>query len=237
MAVAGIIIFYPILNNVNQRKYPVIYWLLSFPILSLTANILTALISTYHFHVFPIYFIIANILIVPIMPLFILSGIFSLIFSWNGLTDILSAIIQSIASMVSTFPGATISALYPTVWYVITLTIIISLLGIAIYYKKRFLIYELVLLFFGVIAINMLLPQETYPISEHYSIKHGKEQIIVERINNKCSIYTGQKSHAERQAIKEHFELVLFDYMNLREIDSINVIYRGSSYYKPSLPD
>ena len=78
-AVAGIIMFYPQLNRVDRRRHPRLYMLASYPALSVSAMLFAGIVSTFYFHTFPVYFLFANLLIVPIVPVLIVSGFLSML--------------------------------------------------------------------------------------------------------------------------------------------------------------
>lgn len=53
--------------------------------MSIAAQIGTAAISIYYFHTFPLTFLIANIIVVPILPLFVGLSIVAIILAWHGI--------------------------------------------------------------------------------------------------------------------------------------------------------
>jgi competence protein ComEC len=83
-AMAGIFLFYePIRNSISINN-----WLLEkiweLIAVSFAAQLATLPITLYYFHTFPIYFLLANLIIVPLSTIILYMGIFLLLFSfWN----------------------------------------------------------------------------------------------------------------------------------------------------------
>ncbi len=76
VAVASIVYFYPLINNLVSFNFVVFRWVWSLISVSLAAQIGTFALSIYYFNMFPVYFIIGNILLVPLMaPVLILAFI------------------------------------------------------------------------------------------------------------------------------------------------------------------
>ncbi len=223
-AVAGIIVWFPLINRVNRRNHPWLYMLISIPTLSISAMIFSGVISALHFHQFPLLFLLSNIVITPLIPLFIISGVVSMIFSVSEPTNFFASAIDHVANFTASFPFANLNNLYPPVWYVIALCSLLFILGLAIHYKHRFVIYESALLIIGITFFNIFLPKNQYPLQEAYLIEHSSGNVIIERIDNQCRLYSPLKAAAERTAQKEYYELILQDFLALRNVDSLQVI-------------
>ena len=108
-AVAGILIFTPLYNPINRRRHPWLYSLCSYPAVSLAAMTFTCVISAHYFSSFPPYFLVANILVLPLVPLLILMGIFALLMPHNAIictaTSALSHLIIDLSECVASLPG------------------------------------------------------------------------------------------------------------------------------------
>ncbi len=80
VAVASIVYFYPLINNLFSFRFIFFRWLWSLISVSLAAQIGTFALSIYYFNMFPVYFIIGNVLLVPLMaPVLILAFISALL--------------------------------------------------------------------------------------------------------------------------------------------------------------
>lgn len=80
-AVAGILGFYPYLNLLIQFKHTIANEIWKIIAISLAAQTLTLPISIYYFHQFPNYFLIANLIIIPLSTFIIYGGIILLLVS------------------------------------------------------------------------------------------------------------------------------------------------------------
>ncbi|MDE7387855.1 MAG: ComEC/Rec2 family competence protein, partial [Muribaculaceae bacterium] len=137
-AVAGIILFYPLINCVDRRKHPWMYMLISYPAVSLSAMVFTGPVSSFYFHSYPLYFLLANLAVSPLVPLLIAAGALAVILSFAGFqvtwlcsaADWLCGAVNGIASFVASLPGHSAVGLYFSHW--ILCGIIISLLFLAL---------------------------------------------------------------------------------------------------------
>lgn len=223
-AVAGIILFFPQINRVDRHAHPKLYKLASYPALSIAAMLFTGLIAAYHFHTFPIYFILANLVVVPLLPLFIVSGLVSMIFNITGATDILANIINRVAEFVATIPGALVEGVYPPMWLVITLCVLMAVLGVALNGKHRFWSIEAAMLMVFVIIIAIVKPAAQYPDHEEYLIEEKRSVQLIVRDKSTCTIYTTLQTEPDRKDLQERYKLLLRDFMAKRKVDSLTVV-------------
>ncbi len=88
MAVWSIIIFYSKVRSIVDKcigKLPLVNRLTSVISLSLSAQILALPLSLYYFNIVPIWFLLANILVVPILPIIIGLSALSVLFGVLGI--------------------------------------------------------------------------------------------------------------------------------------------------------
>lgn len=143
LAVAGIVAFYPVINNCFSFKFILWRWLWSVISVSISAQITTFPISLWLFGSFPSYFLMANILLLPIVaPVLIISFIILMI-SWlpviplvlgaflNDLVGFMEGTVHFIESM----PGSYLT----NVWVSWPLAVVLYLLIYYIYqnYEDR----------------------------------------------------------------------------------------------------
>lgn len=216
-AVAGIILFYPLINRVNRREHPRLYWLVSFPALSLSAMIFAGIVSALHFHTFPLLFIVSNILVAPLVPLFIISGLFSMALGIVGLTDWLASAIDWVAQTTAGVPWATIPNLYPS--WLFVLALIASLWVFALARKKRIaLILPAV-----VLTIACAKPAAIYPEREQFVLADSHHTYLIRKEGTYCTLHTTAKLADDRQVALDFYSLILQDYMSKRDIDSMRL--------------
>lgn len=212
-AVAGIIMFYPLINRVNRREHPRIYWLVSFPALSLSAMIFAGVISAFHFHTFPLLFIFSNILVAPLVPLFIISGLVSMLVQVSAPTDLLASAIEWVAQTTAAVPYAQINGLYPSA--AVVLYIMFTLCCVA-YTKKYWLILFPILLI-------IFTPTPIYPPREQYVITDARETYLIDKRDNACTLSTTARLAAERNDARRLYSVILQDFLRKRGIDSLSL--------------
>ncbi len=73
-AVAGIVGFYPFVNNLLSFRFVLFRWAWSLISVSLAAQLATFPLVIYYFHKFPVYFIFSNVLLIPVLtPVLLLA--------------------------------------------------------------------------------------------------------------------------------------------------------------------
>lgn len=123
LAVAGIAIIYPRIIEWYQPGNRMLNYLYQMAALSVSATISTLPITLYYFHSFPVWFIPANLIAVPISSLLIYLGMLCLVLAkvpWLGealvwLTEMGMRFFTGAVAFFSKLPGATIQGLYITV--------------------------------------------------------------------------------------------------------------------------
>lgn len=222
-AVLGIILYFPLINRVNRRKHPKLYWLVSFPALSLSAMILTGIVSAFHFHTYPVYFLLANLLVVPLVPCAIISGILTLIFQRDFLTDFFIGAIDWVARLCSQLPGAIISGLYPSAIFAVILIAALVLFAISVEDRKKFFAYLSLVILAGICLCNIAIPAPIYPDKESYTVVEPRstQHIIVE--NGKCLILTNAKTREEMIETGERYAILLRDFIAKRRLTELTI--------------
>ncbi len=152
LAVIGIVILYkPIYDLfVTHRWFPDKVWALV--AVSIAAQIATCPLSLYYFHRFPNYFILSNLLIVPLSNGIILMGILGLLFSSlpfiGNLTisalKFLLGLLNSSVLWIGSLPGAVSSGFFPGSTEVLLLYLLIMALFLYLSTKQpRILLFVL----------------------------------------------------------------------------------------------
>ncbi|TCO06075.1 ComEC/Rec2 family competence protein [Natronoflexus pectinivorans] len=114
MAVAGIVAFYPIINGMLTFRFVGWRWAWSIISVSVAAQITTFPFSIYTFGAFPVYFLLANLFILPVVAPVLILAFVVLIFSWvpfiaqmagGALNDLILFMIEMV-SFIESIPGA-----------------------------------------------------------------------------------------------------------------------------------
>ena len=80
-AVLSIVVFYKPLNNLVYFKNKSLAWLWSLLAVSIAAQILTTPLSVYHFHQFPVYFLLTNLFAVPVSSVILIGELILVLLS------------------------------------------------------------------------------------------------------------------------------------------------------------
>lgn len=222
-AVLGIIVFFPLINRLNRRKHPWFYAVASYPALSVSAMILTGVVSAYHFHTFPIYFLPANLMVIPLVPLAVASGVVSILFEIPFLSGVLVSAIDYTAGLWAHLPGATVMNLYPSGLESVLLAFVIAFAGLALNGGKRFWIYESLIVLAGVIVIMTVRIRAVYPERETYSVSTPRYSLTILAEDGQCIICTDAKAGADLEEIYNLYSIILRDFMAKRNIETLIV--------------
>lgn len=219
-AVAGIIVFYPVFNRINRRKHPYLYLIWSYPALSLSAMILTWGVSAWYFHVFPLYFLLANLFAVPIVPFILGIGVLLLVFPHFGfiaaVENCLCRFLQWSAEAVGSLPDAIVADIYLPLWLTLAIAVLTLLLGVGIQYRRKALTIACAMLLVFSVAVNRLSP-ERFPESESFVL----DRATVVRAGDTVTVYTRIRNDAERRYLTEHFSRRLRHYIGRRNIRNV----------------
>lgn len=120
MAVAGILGFYPLLYHAITLPYKLLDETWKILAVSLASQVLTLPLTLYYFHQFPNYFLLANLLIIPLTSLIIYGGILLLSLQWfpagaAWLGKLMSWLIlacNKVAQFIAHLPGAVSESIY-----------------------------------------------------------------------------------------------------------------------------
>lgn len=217
-AVLGIILFYPLINRVDRRQYPKLYNLMSYPALSVSAMSLAGIVSAYHFHSFPLYFLAANLIIVPVVPLLIFSGVLSMIFQCDFGADYLCGAMDRVSGVIASLPMSTLGNLYPAEWLIMVLLALSVLFACAVHARQKFVAAESLLIFTALLLCCAVMPRTVYPDSEKYTVVENRSIQTIVTDRDSCFIYTTAELPAERDEIEARYRLLLRDFAGKRNL-------------------
>ncbi|WP_295728014.1 ComEC/Rec2 family competence protein [uncultured Muribaculum sp.] len=75
LAVGSILLIMPVVMPAIERVPRWLRWILAASAISLAAMLGTGMVALYYFHVFPAYFLIANLPVVPVLPVLMIGGL------------------------------------------------------------------------------------------------------------------------------------------------------------------
>ena len=154
LAVFGIVFFHSRIHPLFKSRVWLVNKIWTLCSISISAQITTAPLSILYFHQFPNYFIIANLLVIPLVTLILYLGMATLVLSsvpilnslFAYLLSKLISLINAITAVVESIPGALsegISIDLIDAW--LLYCILLSIVLLIIYNRKRF-IYPIVVL-------------------------------------------------------------------------------------------
>lgn len=179
LAVLGIIYLYPVVSEWYKPKSAVVDYVYQLGLVSVCATIATLPVTLYFFGSFPVWFVVANILIVPLSSLIIFTAIGFLIFSkimfvglfFQWLTSTLCKWMLMLAAGIANLPNASITHIDFSIWDVFFLLSVSSLIAVYFNTKQKILLWQSsVLCFLWTIST----------IHTSYNKYHSKELICAE---------------------------------------------------------
>ncbi|MBI3518350.1 MAG: ComEC family competence protein [Bacteroidetes bacterium] len=144
LAVFGIMYLYPILSKIYHfdNKYIQSSW--SGVLMSVSATLFTLPVSLYYFHQFPVWFIVSNLIIIPMSMLIMgAAALFLIVYKIAGINQIVAYIINGVTSLMIQTAELTDSPSYgfvDNISFSLTdlffLSVVIALALIVIYSKQ-----------------------------------------------------------------------------------------------------
>ncbi len=229
-AVGAIIIFADKINPISP-KHRIAYTAMSYVAVSVSAMMGTGIIAIMYFHNFPVYFLLSNILISIILPLFICGGIILITISFwqseilliNHFVDLLSSLIINISELISEFPGSNIDNLYIPAYVIIPY--ILLLLSLKVMLDKpnkiRITITSGLLLITTVIIISNSTYRKPIESTVYLSRDLRHTELIV--CNPKTGVTIVTNTPNEPFNVLDKAKSRLRDFMGKRRIDTLSI--------------
>lgn len=170
VAVAGLIVWGAWFNSFTIRRK----WLriaLSTIGVTMAAMLATSMFSAYYFHRLPLLFLLANVPLAVIFPIFLALGIVWLMSVACGaqpapLADVLNClyeVMDCVVSSVASAPGAVICNIYLTPWAVVVWMIMLSMLAGWVYYRRCVWGYASMACMITVVVLSTINPAAPTP--------------------------------------------------------------------------
>lgn len=228
-AVAGIILFFPLLNRVDRRSHPVLYRVVSAPALSVSAMILSGIVAAFHFHSYPLLFLMSNLAVTPIVPIFVTSGAIVFVLHLAGvnlpaageLVEIAGNAINEVARITSQLPFSSADSLYPPSWFVIAVWLSLAGLAAATHVRHFAAKVACMMAFAGAtIALAVAAPPSN-STDETFVVNDYRHTHMIRRTGAELTFFTTSQVEQEREELRALYSRMLTDYMALRGIDSM----------------
>jgi len=192
LAVLGIVLLYRPIYNVWEPTWVAMDWIWQITCVSIAAQIATLPVTLYYFHQFPLYFLLANLFVIPASTLILLGGILLLILSpIPVLADWLARILEWLIWVLNEglfLVGALPSSVIQPIPLTLVQSFCLGAMVIAIFmlfHTRKF--QWLVMLSFIVLFFSG---------SDWMARSMQTDQFVVHRINNHTSLEWRTKEHA-----------------------------------------
>ncbi len=226
-AVIGIILLYPPIFNLIRRENKWANKLIALMVVSFAAQLATLPFSILFFHQFPNYFLLTNLLVIPlsflIVTLGLLSAILLLIFNWSFYMDLLLDqliyLLEYLVHMVAELPNSTLSPIWVNEWTIVLLAAFILLLSLYIIsrrsrYFTSALITALAMLLVETIISYQRLNEDQLTVYSFYNLN-----CISYREGNKAIVFHSDSlSTYERKIVMDHLSSNRVDLMDIEFI-------------------
>jgi competence protein ComEC len=252
LAVFGIVIFQEKIAQWFQPKTKASRYIWDLVTVSMAAQITTAPIALYYFGQFPNYFLLANLFIIPVSFVMTVTGVATLLFSFNtflsnGLGFLLSfevKIMNAVILFIEELPGALMTKISIDFLQVILLYIIILSIIILLKNKKKLLIFCVLFvmnIFLIVHTINIFQNKHhievvNYEIPKSAAFQfcyHGNAVIFSDSIQNEEDkrYQFNIQNHDTKMRLKNSFATLDKDFENSFLCKKGNFIFFGDTIY------
>lgn len=229
-AVAAILAYADLLNRSGIIKNRWARWIANAVGIPLSAMIGTSVITLFHFHELPLYFLLTNIPVALLQPVLTGGGIlYLLLYSITGiepqwlitLMESVYNIINSIASFAAAAPYASISGIYFSEWVLVPSVALIISLYLLVALKRNVWVYISVALVVAT-AAAIFLTRPHYPENEYFITRNSFRTDILIKRGKRLQLVTTAHPH-ETSDILAQCRFRYHNYMGKRHIDSIEL--------------
>lgn len=199
MAVGGILFFQPIFYRIWDPGFRLGTYIWGLVAVTLAAQLGTLMISLYHFHQFPVYFLLSGILLVPLAGVLLSGGlaILSLHFLWPFLADKMAVCIQHLASLMNAIvtqiaglPGSLMKMLYPDGYWAWLFPIVAGMFVFGLYQRhQRAVVMSIAIFTLGILVWLGFQIQTATTRSWHIlAFEKGKPMLVIRQGFNTAAV-------------------------------------------------
>lgn len=214
LAVLGIVVFYKDIYNWFFFKNWVLKQVWSMLAVSLAAQLLTLPLTLYYFHQFPNYFLLANLIALPLSTFILYVSIAALLiapikFLWLPVAWILKWMVYAMNSAlywVEHLPGAITTGIPATVLLAVSVFIVVIAARIFIYNRKAIYLH-IILLCFIVTALEVLVINYRISNSNDIVVYNTPGSLVVQvREGFTSSVLTSNSEYNINSLLKPYLE-------------------------------
>ncbi|MDE5553809.1 MAG: ComEC/Rec2 family competence protein, partial [Muribaculaceae bacterium] len=237
-AVLSILAFNRAFNPIKDQRSR-LYKLALFVTVPVSAMLGTCLVSMFHFHRFPLLFLIPNLLLAVLLPLLLALGVILVLSTAIGIkltiigifADSIYNSISKLCEVLATFPNAEVTGIFLSPATIILSTISILLLAVACHSRRKILFISLAACMS--VALLIHLEQPPLPKSELYITRQPLRTDIVLRDCDTALIFTTAHSK-DHQAIAARLSSRYANYLSRRNCRS-QLTATDSDFTLPSI--
>ena len=228
-AVASIILFADRLTFVS-RRHRFAYTAASYIAVCVSAVMGTAVVSAFYFHTMPLYFLLPNIVSALLLPFVIGAGVVLTVIEAAGfdpvwLCDLISVLCRALsatASFVARLPGSAIEGVYFPAWTAVAYSA--TLISLYAWMERKNLFYATLFCIMGAatIAITAFNPAPDRIPTLYAARTTYRTDLVIDNGGRVLNIIT--TARGEPNAVKHRAMSRYRDFMQKRDIDSINVV-------------
>ncbi len=225
LAVLGIVLFAKTLSKKWKHQWWITGKLKELIAVSLCAQIFVLPLSLYYFHAFPVYFLVANLLVVPLVTvgLYLGVGFATLGLLSSAVSKILADLMEAylrfsigLNHMIGSWPNAIVST--PEISVLCTWMVLgfIASLSFGLFYRQK-LSLNLSVWCFAAILFVYELDRKTIPDSEVIVFHHNRSSLIGFRSNQKLVVLASKEAYTDDKV----FEYLVEPYSEMHNVKSI----------------
>lgn len=227
LAVMAILLIAPKLNIFDEREHFSRFNTFQWVTVPIAAMLGTGLVGCYYFHIFPVYFLVSNIITAALLPVLLAGAVvlllgtaFGFSLTWLGFCiDGIYDIIMLVATKVANLPGASINDVYislPTVWVLLGA---VALFTIWLHNKRYPILLSTLALLIIALGVERLY-SERYPVHEGHILYEGASTGMLVRVNDKLWYYSTDP-RIDRLSDVSSLDERAFEYRSKRKLQGI----------------
>lgn len=203
------------------------YYITSALCATIAATLCTGAIAAIHFHSFPVYFLLANLPVMAVLPAILGGGMAVIALECLSIpSSPICALVNygcdllfSFIRFISELPGASLQSIHLHNWVLISYFIAIALIALALYRKRKRLYILAVIGIVCTIGSFGCARKSTTP-EEHFLTKAAGHTCLVYRNGNRAYLLTYAPPTVRTDAICE-IERRYSDYLSLHKVKSL----------------
>ncbi len=235
VSIGTILLFSPLINRIDPKRRG-LYYITGIVTASIIGTLSSGVIAAWYFHTFPVYFLIANTPVLPVLPVLLGGGGLLIFTEWAGITpgwltfglDTLYGLLDRFVSFIASLPGAAIENVYFHHGIFIPYFITLGLTAFVIWrFRKRLLILPLAGIL-STVTVAILL-QEKVTDNDLFFLRDSRHPAAIVRDNDRITLFTPAPELYSID-IMQRFIHTHSDYLKSRKADKNIEVIRTDTF-------